>query len=59
MKAVGRLDHPNIVRASDAGEHDGILYLVMDWVEGVDLGVKERIARLTDGVAEIEHVIIR
>ena len=38
MQAVGQLDHPNIVRASDAGEHDGILYLVMDWVEGVDLG---------------------
>ena len=38
MQAVGQLDHPNIVRASDAGEHDGILYLVMDLVPGADLG---------------------
>jgi serine/threonine protein kinase/WD40 repeat protein len=37
MKAVGRLEHPNIVRASDAGEVDGRHYLVMEFVEGIDL----------------------
>lgn len=37
MKAVGRLEHPNIVRAMDAGEADGMHYLVMEYVPGVDL----------------------
>ncbi|GAB4143897.1 MAG: hypothetical protein Tsb009_15310 [Planctomycetaceae bacterium] len=37
MKAVGKLDHPNIVRATDAGEHDGQHFLVMEYVKGVDL----------------------
>ena len=39
MKAVGRLDHPNIVRAMDAGEEDGTHFLVMEYVEGVDLSL--------------------
>jgi eukaryotic-like serine/threonine-protein kinase len=37
MEAVGRLDHPNIVRATDAGEEGGVHYLVMEWVDGTDL----------------------
>jgi serine/threonine protein kinase len=37
MKAVGRLEHPNIVRASDAGEVDGRHFLVMQYVQGADL----------------------
>ncbi len=37
MKAVGRLEHPNIVQARDAGETDGRHYLVMEYVAGVDL----------------------
>lgn len=37
MKAVGKLDHPNIVRATDAGEVDGIHFLVMEYVPGQDL----------------------
>ncbi|MGI8982403.1 MAG: SUMF1/EgtB/PvdO family nonheme iron enzyme [Pirellulaceae bacterium] len=37
MKAVGRLDHPNIVRAMDAGDEDGTHFLVMEYVEGADL----------------------
>jgi serine/threonine protein kinase len=38
MEAVGRLDHPNIIRATDAGEVGGVHFLVMDLVEGIDLG---------------------
>ena len=38
MKAVGRLEHPHIVRAMDANDDDGTHYLVMEHVEGVDLG---------------------
>lgn len=37
MRAVGKLDHPNIVRAMDAGEATGTHYLVMEYVQGMDL----------------------
>lgn len=37
MKAVGRLTHPNIVQAFDAGEQDGTHFLVMEYVDGLDV----------------------
>jgi len=37
MAALGALVHPNIVRATDAGEWDGWHYLVMEYLEGIDL----------------------
>ena len=37
MRAVGQLDHAHIVRAMDAGEAEGRYYLVMEYVEGLDL----------------------
>jgi WD40 repeat protein/tRNA A-37 threonylcarbamoyl transferase component Bud32 len=37
MEAVGRLDHPNLVRAYDAGEADGRHFLAMELVVGDDL----------------------
>ena len=37
MEAVGGLDHPNIVRAHDAGEAGGRHFLVMEFVEGKNL----------------------
>ena len=37
MEAVGRLDHPNLVRAYDAGESDGQFFLAMELVVGVHL----------------------
>ena len=39
-KAIGRLKHPNIVRAYDSGCHNDRLYLVMELVEGKDLRKK-------------------
>jgi serine/threonine protein kinase len=44
VKAAARLEHPNIVAAHDADEADGIHYLVMQFVDGRDLGtlVKEQ-----------------
>ena len=36
MKTIGSLTHPNIVRATDAGEADGMHFLVMEYVEGID-----------------------
>ncbi len=44
MRAVGRLDHPHIVRATDAGEDRGRHYLVMEYVEGIDLSRLLRLA---------------
>lgn len=35
MEAVGRVDHPNVIRANDAGEEAGILFLAMDLVDGL------------------------
>ncbi|HEX5104301.1 MAG TPA: serine/threonine-protein kinase, partial [Pirellulaceae bacterium] len=37
MAAAGRVEHEHIVYTSDAGTQDGIDYLVMELVEGVDL----------------------
>ena len=37
MAAVGKLDHPHIVHATDAGEVDGVQYLAMELIDGFDL----------------------
>ena len=37
MQAAARLPIPNIVTAFDAGEHDGVHFFVMEYVEGVNL----------------------
>lgn len=36
-QALARLDHPNLVRAFDAGEEKGVFYLVTEYVPGADL----------------------
>jgi len=43
MKLVGRLDHLNVVRAFDADQANGMLYIVMEFVPGASLG--ERLKR--------------
>jgi serine/threonine protein kinase len=42
MQIIGQLEHPMIVRATDAGVDDGIPFLVMELIEGIDL---ERLVR--------------
>ncbi len=44
VEAAARLNHPNIVQAYDASEHQGVHYLVMEHVDGKDLAaiVKEK-----------------
>ncbi|MBY0523630.1 MAG: protein kinase [Gemmataceae bacterium] len=37
VKAAAQLIHPNVVTAFDAGEQDGLPFLVMEYVEGTDL----------------------
>jgi len=42
MKAVGALDHPNIIRAMDAREVEGTRFLVTEYVDGADLNLLGR-----------------
>lgn len=37
MKAAGRVTHPNVVQAYDAGEFGGVHFLAMELVDGIDL----------------------
>ncbi|WP_417384138.1 protein kinase domain-containing protein [Gimesia sp.] len=37
MELIGQLDHPNIVKATDAGEVDETCFLVMEYLSGHDL----------------------
>ena len=55
MKVIGSLSHPNIVLARDAGRSDGQRYLVMEYIEGLDLlGILQRTGPLPLGdVCEI------
>lgn len=44
VKMSGRMEHPNIVTAIDAGEIDGVYFLAMTYVKGEDL--ESRINRI-------------
>jgi serine/threonine protein kinase len=66
MKAVGRLQHPNIVQASDARMVRGVPFLVMEFVEGLDLArlvarrrqlpVAEACALICQAALGLQHV---
>jgi serine/threonine protein kinase len=43
IRASGQLEHPNIVTAHDAGQYQGVHYLAMSLVDGIDLS--ELVAR--------------
>ncbi len=38
MRLVGRLDHPNVIRAFDADQINKLLYIVMEFAQGQSLG---------------------
>jgi tRNA A-37 threonylcarbamoyl transferase component Bud32 len=38
VEVVAHLNHPNIVQTFDFGTHDGLMYLIMEYVRGEDLG---------------------
>jgi len=40
VESAAKLNHPNIVRSFDAGEQNGIHFLVMEFVDGADLSVR-------------------
>ena len=36
-RAAGNLNHPNIITIHDAGEHEGVLFIAMEFVQGTNL----------------------
>ena len=49
-RTVARIRHPNVAEVLDLGEEQGILFLVMEWVDGEPLTVITREARAIGGV---------
>ena len=37
VKLVRSIRHPNVVQVHDVGEHDGVMWMSMEWVEGESL----------------------
>jgi hypothetical protein len=58
IETIAQLSHPNVVRAYDAGEDHGMLYLVMELVEGETLldlmkrGHRFSVAEVVDLIAQ-------
>jgi serine/threonine protein kinase len=61
VRAAAKLMHPNIVTALDAGEEDGLHYLVMEYVDGEDLSEFARqngplpVERVVDCILQAAH----
>lgn len=55
-KALGKLDHPNIVRVFDYGEYEGSPYLIMDYIDGVTLHDLKKPIPLPDAIRLIAPV---
>ena len=53
IRSLVRLSHPNIVKISDVGEHDGLPFAVMQFLPGGDL--EGRQARGRDGSVRPSH----
>ncbi|WP_394827434.1 protein kinase domain-containing protein [Pendulispora albinea] len=52
--ATGRVVHPNAVTVFDAGTHDGVPYLVTEWLTGTTL--QERLARGKLPIAQVRRI---
>jgi serine/threonine-protein kinase len=49
-RVVSRIEHPNVAHVLDLGEERGVLFLVMEWVDGESLiNVGRAVERKTDG----------
>ena len=53
-RSAAALDHPNVCAVYDVGEHDGRLFVVMQYVDGETLG--DRLARTTLGLKDAVDV---
>lgn len=59
MSVLGQLNHPNIVQAFDAGDHDGQHYLAMEFIDGQDLATvlrKHRRLSITNACLAVSQV---
>jgi len=45
IRSLVRLSHPNIVKVTDVGEHDGLPFAVMQFLPGGDLEGRQKIGR--------------
>jgi serine/threonine protein kinase len=45
-----QIRHPHVVEIMDLGEHDGVLYLVMEWIDGVALNQLMKAAKKQGGI---------
>ena len=45
-----QIRHPHVVEILDLGEHDGVLYLVMEWIDGVALNQMMKAAKKQGGI---------
>lgn len=49
-RLASQIRHPNVVEISDLGEQDGVLYLAMEWIDGVPLNQLMKTAKAAGGV---------
>ena len=54
-KAAARIRHPHVCDVFDVGVHEGVPYLVMEYLEGEDLGsyIENRPLLRTDEIADL------
>ncbi|HEX9296051.1 MAG TPA: serine/threonine-protein kinase, partial [Polyangiaceae bacterium] len=50
-RVAARIRHPNVVETLDLGEEDGLLYIVMEWIDGETLSAIMKRAFLQGGVS--------
>jgi len=47
---ASQIRHPNVVEISDLGEQEGVLYLAMEWIDGIPLNQLMKTAKPLGGV---------
>lgn len=50
MRVAAKIQHPNVASILSVGEEDGVMYLIMEWVDGETFGAVQQAARSTGGV---------
>jgi serine/threonine protein kinase len=47
---ASRIQHPNVVEVLDLGEQDGVLFIAMEWLDGVPLNQLMKAAKIASGI---------
>jgi serine/threonine-protein kinase len=47
---ASRIQHPNVVEVIDLGEQDGVLFIAMEWLDGVPLNQLMKAAKVASGI---------